>query len=125
MMSTAAMMNRATTMPGTKPAANRAGTETSATLPYTMKAMLGGMTMARPDVTETVAAAKALSYPALAMPGIRIRPRAATVAGPEPLTAPQKVATATVARARPPVMEPTRVSMRATMRAAIPERSMI
>ena len=51
-----------------------------------MKAMLGGMTMARPEVTDTVAAANGLSYPALAMPGIRMSPSAATVAGPEPLT---------------------------------------
>ena len=59
------------------------------------------------------------------MPGIRISPRAATVAGPEPLTAPQKVATATVATAMPPVMEPVSASIRATMRAAMPARSMI
>ena len=59
------------------------------------------------------------------MPGIRMSPSAATVAGPEPLTAPQNVATATVATARPPVMEPTSVSIRATMRAAMPARSMM
>ena len=90
-----------------------------------MKAMLGGMTMARPEVTDTVAAAKPLSYPALVMPGIRISPSAATVAGPDPLTAPQKVATATVATPRPPVMEPTRTSIRATMREAMPARSIM
>ena len=60
-MSTAPMMNSATTTPGTNPAANSAGTETSATPPYTIKAMLGGITMARPEVTATVAAAKGLS----------------------------------------------------------------
>ena len=60
-MSTEPMRKRATTTPGMKPAAKRAGTDTSAMPPYTMKAMLGGMTMARPEVTDTVAAAKGLS----------------------------------------------------------------
>jgi hypothetical protein len=89
-----------------------------------MKAMLGGMTMARPEATETTAVAKGLSYPAAAMPGMRMSPRAATVAGPDPLTAPQKVAT-TVARASPPVAEPTSSSMRSMMRSAMPAFSMM
>ena len=59
------------------------------------------------------------------MAGMRMRPRAATVAGPEPLTAPQKVATPTVATARPPVMLPTMASTSVTMRAAMPARSMM
>jgi len=53
-----------------------------------MKAILGGITIAKPEVTETLAAAKALSYPFLTMAGMRIKPSAATVAGPDPLTAP-------------------------------------
>ncbi len=56
---------------------------------------------------------------------MRIKPSAATVAGPDPLTAPQKVATATVAMAKPPVMSPTRFSTRRTMRAAIPALSIM
>ena len=90
-----------------------------------MKEMLGGMMMASPEATETVAAAKALSYPASAMPGIRMRPRAATVAGPEPLTAPQNAATMTVATARPPVMSPTSCLMRLMIRSAMPTFSMM
>ena len=56
---------------------------------------------------------------------MRIKPSAATVAGPDPLTAPQKVATATVAMARPPVMSPTRFSTRRTIRAAMPALSIM
>ncbi|OPZ38136.1 MAG: hypothetical protein BWY99_01711 [Synergistetes bacterium ADurb.BinA166] len=90
-----------------------------------MNEMLGGIIIASPAETETTAAAKALSYPASAIPGIRMSPRAATVAGPEPLTAPQKAATMTVATASPPVMSPTSCFIRAMMRSAIPTFSMM
>ena len=81
--------------------------------------------MASPEATETTAVANALSYPAWAMLGIKIRPSAATVAGPEPLTAPQKAATMTVAMAKPPVTSPTISLINFTMRDAIPTFSMI
>jgi C4-dicarboxylate transporter DctM subunit len=87
--------------------------------------ILGGMTIARPEETDTTAAEKALSYPAAAIPGIRINPRAATVAGPEPLTAPQKVATPTVAIASPPVTEPTSSFIRLMIRTAMPAFSIM
>ncbi len=45
------------------------------------------------------------------MPGISIVPKAATVAGPDPETAPQKSAVITVTIAIPPLMGPTKSIM--------------
>jgi len=81
--------------------------------------------MASPAATDTTAVAKGLSYPASTMPGIRISPRAATVAGPDPETAPQKAATRTVATASPPGMSPTSCLIRAIRRSAIPTFSIM
>ena len=110
-MSTEAMRKMATTTPGMKPAAKRAGTETSAMPPYTMNAMLGGMTMARPEVTGHGGGGEGLVVAALDHGGNEDEAEGGHGGGAvEPLTAPQKVATPTVATARPPVMLPTRVS---------------
>lgn len=59
------------------------------------------------------------------MAGIKIRPSAATVAGPEPLTAPQKVAIPTAAMASPPVILPTMDSTRVQILEAIPALSIM
>ena len=59
------------------------------------------------------------------MPGISTRPRAATVAGPEPEMAAKKHATTTQTMARPPLTCPTQVSARWIRRSEMPAFSMM
>lgn len=56
--------------------------------------------------------------------GIRIPPKAATVAGPEPEMAPQSIPASTVAKAAPGRQPPTRPRRSRTILSAIPARSM-
>ena len=109
----------AITKPGRNPAANIAPTETPVITAYMMNVIDGGMMMASPEATQTTAVAKALSYPALIMPGISIVPMAATVAEVEPLTAPQKAATAIAAIASPPTKCPSSQRRRFTIFSAM------
>ena len=99
--------------------------ETPVITPYIMKAILGGITDERPEETDTTAVANGLLYPASTIPGMRITPSAATVAAGEPLTAPQKAATITVAIARPPVNLPKDIRIRFIILVAMPARLMI
>ena len=64
--------------------------------------MLGGMMMAMELEAAIRAVAKGAEKPASIMAGIRIAPRAATVAGPEPEIAPKRQDTITHTMAMPP-----------------------
>ena len=59
------------------------------------------------------------------MAGIRMMPRAATVAGPEPEMAPKKQATMTATMAMPPRRWPTQASAKATRRLEMPALAMM
>ncbi len=90
-------------MPGITPAMNRSPTDAPQMEEYTMNAMDGGITIAMEDAVAISADAKGSSKPSRSIiAGIRIMPRAATVAGPEPDTAPKKHATITDTIAIPP-----------------------
>ena len=88
-----------------------------------MNTMLGGIIIATPPLAAIKAEAKPLSYPAFIMAGIRIAPSAATVAGPEPDTAPQNRETITVAIAKPPGTSPTTSSTNRIILREMPARS--
>ena len=111
--------------PGMNPAANIAPIDVPVIDAYTMNEMLGGMMIAMPDAELTTAVANALSYPAATIPGIMMTPMTATVAGPEPLIAPQNVATRMAPIASPPVMLPTHSLTKLISLSAMPARSMI
>ena len=99
-------------MPGMIPPMNISPTETPVIEAYTTNAMEGGITMAIEDAVAIMAEEKgAEKPPRLIMAGIRMMPRAATVAGPEPEMAPKKQATTTHTMAMPPRRCPMQSSM--------------
>ena len=71
------------------------------------------------------AAANAGGYPTSTIAGIRIRPRAATVAGPEPEIAAKKHATSTHTIATPPLKWPTHAWASLIRRVEIPDFSIM
>ena len=84
------------------------------------------MTMAMEEALAIREEAKgAEKPPRLIMAGIRIMPRAATVAGPEPEMAPKKQATITHTMAIPPFLWPTQVSTNLISRLEIPAFAMM
>jgi hypothetical protein len=90
-----------------------------------MKAMLGGTMIARDPADAMRAAVKSLAYPLAAMAAMRMVPRAAVSAGPEP-EIPAKISPTTmVTRARPPGMGPMIRLIRWTSLFEMPHRSMI
>src|SRR5699024_7633976 len=108
-------------MPGIQPPMNISPTETPVMEAYTTNAMEGGMTMAMEEALAIREEAKgAEKPPRLIMAGIRMMPRAATVAGPEPEMAPKKQATITATMAMPPRRWPTQSSANATRRLEMP-----
>ena len=108
-------------MPGIQPPMNISPTETPVMEAYTTNAMEGGMTMAMEEALAIREDAKgAEKPPRLIMAGIRMMPRAATVAGPEPEMAPKKQATITATMAMPPRRWPTQSSANATRRLEMP-----
>ena len=113
-------------MPGIQPPMNISPTETPVMEAYTTNAMEGGMTMAMEEALAIREEAKgAEKPPRLIMAGIRIMPRAATVAGPEPEMAPKKQATITATMAMPPRRWPTQSSANATRRLEMPALAMM
>ena len=82
--------------------------------------MDGGMTTPMAPPAAMRAQENAGEYPAFTMAGIIIRPRAATVAGPEPEIAAKKQDTATHTIAMPPLMWPRHFSARLISRPEIP-----
>ena len=99
-------------MPGMMPPMNISPTETPVMEAYTTNAIEGGMTMAMEEALAIMAEENgAEKPPRLIMAGIRIMPRAATVAGPEPEMAPKKQATTTHTMAMPPRRCPMQSSM--------------
>ena len=113
-------------MPGSQPPMNMSPTETPVMEAYTTNAMEGGMTMAMEEALAIREEAKgAEKPPRLIMAGIRIMPRAATVAGPEPEMAPKKQATMTATMAIPPRRWPTQSSAKATRRLEMPALAMM
>ena len=118
---TTQMSARPIMMPGMMPAMNMLPTETPVMDAYTTKAMEGGMTMAIDEAAAISAEAKgAEKPPELIMAGIRMMPRAATVAGPEPEIAPKNMATITQTMAMPPFWWPTQSSMKSIRRREMP-----
>ena len=84
------------------------------------------MTIAMDEAEAIRAEAKgAEKPPELTMAGIRMMPRAATVAGPEPEIAPKNMATMTQTMAMPPRWWPTQSSMKAIRRLEMPASAMM
>ena len=84
------------------------------------------MTMAMDEAVAIMAEEKAAEKPPrLIMAGIRMMPRAATVAGPEPEMAPKKQATTTQTMAMPPLRWPMQSSMNWTRRVEMPALAMM
>jgi hypothetical protein len=88
--------------------------------------MEGGITMAMDEAVAIMAEENAAEKPPrLIMAGIRMMPRAATVAGPEPEMAPKKQATTTQTMAMPPRRWPMQSSMNWTSRVEMPAFAMM
>ena len=105
---------------------NISPTETPVMEAYTTNAIEGGMTMAMEDAVAIMAEENAAENPPrLIMAGIRMMPRAATVAGPEPEMAPKKQATTTHTMAMPPRRCPMQSSMNWTKRVEMPAFAMM
>jgi len=81
-----------------------------------ISAIEGGMMMPIPPETAESAAEKLQSYPARTIAGIRISPRAATSAGPEPEIPAKKTAVIIPTIPRPPGTFPTIESARSIRR---------
>ena len=82
--------------------------------------------MAMEEAVAIMAEAKgAEKPPRLIIAGIKMMPKAATVAGPEPEIAPKKQATITQTIAIPPRRWPTQSSMKLTRRVEIPALAMM
>ena len=94
--------------------------EASAIEPYTTKVMDGGITTPMAPPAALRAQEKAAGYPAFTRAGIMIRPKAATVAGPEPEIAAKKQETTTQTMAMPPRMWPRHFSARLIRRPEMP-----
>ncbi|OPZ50011.1 MAG: hypothetical protein BWY92_01141 [Firmicutes bacterium ADurb.BinA052] len=89
-----------------KPPRNIAAIDAPLATPYTTIVRLGGITTPRPPAPATSDAVKPLPYPLRTISGSTIDPTAATVATPDPETAPKKQLAATETAASPPVMCP-------------------
>ena len=87
--------------------------------------MDGGMTIAMEEAAAIREDANGAEKPPwLIMAGIRIMPRAATVAGPEPEMAPKNMATTTQTMAMPPRTWPMQLSIKWTRRLEMPDSAM-
>jgi len=90
------MKARAINKPGRILATNSLGIETLTVAPYRIKAMLGGIILPKAPDEAVIPVAKEAGYFCAIIAGIMMAPIAATVAGAEPVKAPNMAQAITV-----------------------------